>query len=75
MVGLDGVVRVLLQDVPCGWGEFVDDARVDRCPVGGDLTGASPCVKVRVKNARAAEPSRRSETRTSMTWPCWSTAR
>jgi hypothetical protein len=23
--------------VPRGWGELVDDARVDRCPVGGDL--------------------------------------
>jgi hypothetical protein len=38
-------------------------------------TGNGPHSGARLKNARAAVPSRRAQTRTSMTWPCWSVAR
>jgi hypothetical protein len=38
-------------------------------------TGRRPWVSARTKKRRAAAWSRRSLARTSMTWPCWSTAR
>jgi hypothetical protein len=37
MVGLHAVVCVLLQDVTSARDEFVDDPRIDRRPVSGDL--------------------------------------
>jgi hypothetical protein len=37
VISFHAVVRVLLEDVPGGWGELVDQPRVDRRPVGGDL--------------------------------------
>ena len=37
MIGFHAVVRVLLEDVPCGRDDVLDHAGVDRCPVGGDL--------------------------------------
>jgi hypothetical protein len=37
VISFHAVVRVLLQDVPRGRGDLVDQARVDRRPVGGDL--------------------------------------
>jgi hypothetical protein len=42
VIGFDDIVRVLLEDVPCGRHELVDDPRVDRCPVGGDLDRSGP---------------------------------
>src|SRR4051794_18233553 len=67
VIGFDSVVRVLLKDVSRGRGELVDHARVDRCPVGGDLDGVGPDRNARTKKARAAWASRRSQTKTSMT--------
>jgi hypothetical protein len=37
VIGFDAVVRVLLEDMPRSRNELVDDARVDRRPIGGDL--------------------------------------
>ena len=37
VISFDAVVAVLLEDMPRSRGELVDDARVYRCPVGGDL--------------------------------------
>jgi len=37
VIGFHAVVRVLLEDIPCGWDELLDHAGVDRCPFGGDL--------------------------------------
>jgi hypothetical protein len=37
--------------------------------------GTVPARSARVKNRRAAARSRRLDSRTSMTWPCWSIAR
>ena len=45
MVGLDGIVRVLLEHVPSRRGDIVDDAWVDRCPVGRDLNRRWPIGK------------------------------
>ena len=75
MISFDDVVRVLLKHVPRGRHELVDDARVDRCPIASDLD------RVRSESQRPGEESlaqpqsRRLLTRTSITWPCWSTAR
>ena len=37
VISFDAVVAVLLEDMARGRGELIDDARVYRCPVGGDL--------------------------------------
>jgi len=37
VVSFDDVVRVLLDDVTRAWHKLVDNARVDRCSVGGHL--------------------------------------
>jgi hypothetical protein len=37
--------------------------------------GTVPARSARVKNRRAAARSRRADSSTSMTWPCWSIAR
>ena len=37
VISFQTVVRVPLEDVPRGWDELVDHARVDRRPVGGDF--------------------------------------
>jgi hypothetical protein len=37
VIGFYGVVRVLLDDVSRGRDELVEDARIDRRPVRGDL--------------------------------------
>ena len=37
VIGFDDVVRVLLENVPGTRHNFVEDARVDRRPVGGHL--------------------------------------
>ena len=42
MIGLDTVVGILLGDVARRRHELVDDARVDRRPVGGDLDMGQP---------------------------------
>ena len=70
VIGFDPIVGVLLVDVPCGRDKFVEHPRIDRCTIRGDLaryrtTGQRPS-----EEARAALALRRSETSTSMTWPC-----
>jgi hypothetical protein len=42
VVGFDGVVGIPLEHVPCCWRELGNDARVDRCSVGGDLRRREP---------------------------------
>ena len=42
MIGLNPVVRVLLGGVEGRWDELVEDPRVGRYPVGGDLDGHDP---------------------------------
>jgi hypothetical protein len=37
VIGFHNIVRVLLDYVPCGRGDALDHACVDRCPVCGDL--------------------------------------
>jgi hypothetical protein len=37
VISFHGVVGVLLQDVPAARNQVIEHARVDRCPVGGDL--------------------------------------
>jgi hypothetical protein len=59
VIGFDAVVRVLLEHVPSAGGDVLDDAWVDRRPVGRDLVGVGPWVSARVKNAREAAASRR----------------
>jgi hypothetical protein len=40
MIGLDQVIRVLLQDMARGWQQLIGHPRVGRCPVGAHLAGA-----------------------------------
>ena len=70
VIGLDRIVRIPLGDVQCRRNRLVEDPRVSRCPVGGDLGWDRAERSMRVKNRRAAARSRRADSRTSMTWPC-----
>ena len=70
MISFYDVIRVPLEDVASTDGVLVDDARVGRGSVGGDLHRSGAHLSARVHNARAAAPSRPIETRTSMTRPC-----
>jgi hypothetical protein len=75
VVGFDHVVPLPVSDVSSRWHEFVEHAWIDRRPVGLNLLGSRPHRSARVKKWRASAASRRVETSTSITWPCWSTAR
>jgi hypothetical protein len=75
VIGFHAVVRVLLADVPRGRDEVVDDARVDRCPLGADLD------RLRAASKHADEPCPCSTGIAAFAeedvddLPCWSTAR
>jgi hypothetical protein len=75
VISLDRVVRVSLHGMQRRGNQLVQDPRVGRGPGGGDLAGTVPLRSARVKNRRAAARSRRWDSSTSMTWPCWSIAR
>ena len=42
MVGFDGIVRVLLDDMKCHWNKVVEHLRVGGCPVGRHLRPVMP---------------------------------
>jgi hypothetical protein len=69
VISFHGVVGVLLQDVPAARNQVIEHARVDRCPVGGDLRRRWSAGQRPGEERRAGAPSRRSDSRTSMTWP------
>jgi hypothetical protein len=48
VIGLDDVVRILVEDMPRGWRKVGKDTRIDRCSVGGDL-GRSRSVSQRAR--------------------------
>ncbi len=76
VIGLDRIVGVLLNVVPRGRQQLVEHTRVDgAAAVTTSLGGIFRVCSARVKNRRAAAASRWVDTSTSITWPCWSTAR
>ncbi|GAA2593232.1 hypothetical protein GCM10010399_24790 [Dactylosporangium fulvum] len=75
VTSLDRIVGLLLGVVPRGRDHSSRTSGVDRGG-GDDLAECHFNVdSAHRKNRRAAAVSRRVETSTSMTWPCWSTAR
>jgi hypothetical protein len=75
VIGLDRIVRVALDGVQSGGDQPVQDPRIGRARSVVTSAGTVPARSARVKNRRAAARSRRADSSTSMTWPCWSTAR
>jgi hypothetical protein len=72
----DRVVRVLLDVMPRRRDQLIKDGGVERAASVTTSLGTTFRVRsTRTKNRRAAAASRRAESRTSMTWPCWSIAR
>jgi hypothetical protein len=76
VISLDRIVRMTLDVMPRHWDQFLEHSNIDRGGVGDDLNrghlqrGQRPS-----QNLRAVAASRRAETSTSTTWPCWSIAR
>jgi hypothetical protein len=75
VIGLDRIVGVPLDVMPSRGDQFIEHAGVDRGGVGDHLAGGHNVDSARRKNLRAVSASRRVETPTSMTCPCWSTVR
>ena len=76
VIGFYGVVGVLLDVVPRRGDQFVEHAGIDGAASVTTSSGVTLSVRsARVKNRRAAAASRWTVSSTSMTWPCWSTAR
>ena len=75
MVGFDPIVGVLLGDVCCGRGQFIENPQVCAGSVGGHLDRRRPADQRGRRTGRVAAVSRCSHSSTSMTCPYWSTAR
>ena len=75
VVAFDPVVRVLPGVVHRAGNQFRDDARQRGGAIGHDLVWEIVREHGVREEGRAAAMSRHFETNTSMTWPCWSTAR
>jgi hypothetical protein len=74
VICLGRVVRVLLEGMHGRGEQLVEDPRVDVRAVV-TAAGIVPACIARIKKRRAAARSRRMDSRTSTTWPCWSIAR
>jgi hypothetical protein len=75
VIGLDRIIRILLDVMPRRGQHLIENGGIDRRGVTTSLGLTFSVRMARVKNRRAAVASRREESSTSMTWPYWSTTR
>ena len=75
MVCLDSIVRVLLGVVERARQELIDDGDERPGPVGHDLGRLAMVAERRREEPARSLESRRGDTKRSMIWPYWSTAR
>lgn len=75
VVCLDGVIRVTLDGVQRRGNQFVEHPRVGRGAVGGYLGRDDADTQRPGEEVPCGGQVAPRDNRTSMTWPCWSTAR